>query len=285
VIFLAKKFNAQRYSIFSIFIFVPLQSTDIDMKKKPVILLSNDDGVEAKGLKSLIEALRECGDLVVVAPDSGRSGMSCAITVTTPLRLKLIKEEEGLKIYKSNGTPVDCVKLALNQLFKDSEPDVLVSGINHGTNASVAIHYSGTMGAVLEACMNGIPAIGFSLDNHSPEACFELSAPFIRQITESVLDNGLPEGCCLNVNIPMTDEIKGIKVCRQTKGRWIEEFDIRNHPKGGQYYWLTGNFHNDEPENPETDMYAMREGYISVVPSQIDMTSYTLLEKMKSWYL
>jgi 5'-nucleotidase len=162
------------------------------MSKKPLILLSNDDGYEAKGLVSLIEIIRSCGDLVVVAPDSPRSGMSTAITVTTPLRIKLVSEEEGLKIFKSNGTPVDCVKLALNQILKDRKPDIVLSGINHGTNSSVAIHYSGTMGAVLEACMNGIPAIGFSLDDHSFDADFCPAGSYIKKITEEVLRNGLP---------------------------------------------------------------------------------------------
>jgi 5'-nucleotidase len=255
------------------------------MSKKPLILLSNDDGYEAKGLVSLIEIIRSCGDLVVVAPDSPRSGMSTAITVTTPLRIKLVSEEEGLKIFKSNGTPVDCVKLALNQILKDKKPDIVLSGINHGTNSSVAIHYSGTMGAVLEACMNGIPAIGFSLDDHSFDADFCPSGPFIRKITEEVLKNGLPADCCLNVNIPQTHDLKGIRLCRQANGRWIEEFEKREHPKGGNYYWLTGNFHNDEPDAPDTDMYALNEGFISIVPSKIDMTSYDLLETMKNWDL
>lgn len=255
------------------------------MKKRPLILLSNDDGFEAKGLVTLIAILRKCGDLVVVAPDSGRSGMSCAITVASPLRMKLITDEEGLKIYKSNGTPADCIKLALNQLFKEVKPDLVVSGINHGMNSSVAIHYSGTMGAVLEACMNGFPALGFSLDNHSLDADFEVASDYIYKITQSVIDNGLPRGCCLNVNIPSVEVIKGVKICRQASGRWIEEFDKREHPKGGYYYWLTGNFHNDEPDEPDTDMHALREGFISVVPSQIDMTCYKLMDKMKNWNL
>jgi 5'-nucleotidase len=255
------------------------------MSKKPLILLSNDDGYEAKGLVSLIEIIRSCGDLVVVAPDSPRSGMSTAITVTTPLRIKLVSEEEGLKIFKSNGTPVDCVKLALNQILKDRKPDIVLSGINHGTNSSVAIHYSGTMGAVLEACMNGIPAIGFSLDDHSFDADFCPAGSYIKKITEEVLRNGLPSDCCLNVNIPQTNDLKGIRLCRQANGRWIEEFEKREHPKGGNYYWLTGNFHNDEPFAPDTDMFALSEGYISVVPSKIDMTSYELLETMKNWDL
>ncbi|MDD4920994.1 MAG: 5'/3'-nucleotidase SurE [Bacteroidales bacterium] len=255
------------------------------MEKRPLILLSNDDGYMAPGILFLIGVLRPLADLVVVAPQSGRSGMSAAITVKVPLNLILVSEEEGLKIYRSNGTPVDCVKLALNQLFEDRRPDVVFSGINHGTNSSVAIHYSGTLGAVMEACMNGIPAVGFSLDDHDIHADFEPAGPFIEKIARQILKNRLPEGHCLNVNIPATPYLKGIRLCRQAKGRWIEEFDMRQHPNGGNYYWLTGNFRNDEPFAKDTDMYAMSQGYISIVPSQIDMTSYPLLETMKNWDL
>jgi len=248
-------------------------------------LISNDDGYAAPGIRFLTETLRQLGDIVLVAPDAGRSGMSTAITVRTPLFLKLIEEEPGLKIYKSNGTPVDCVKLALNQLTNGRKPDVVISGINHGTNSSVAIHYSGTLGAVIEACINGIPAVGFSLDDHTMEADFEPSRPYILKITENVLHHGLPLGCCLNVNIPGTPELKGIRLCRQARGRWVEEFDKRSHPNGGTYYWLTGNFHNDEPDASDTDMYAMREGFVSVVPSQVDMTAFNLIDQMKDWDL
>lgn len=255
------------------------------MEKRPLILLSNDDGYLAPGILFLIDVLRPFGDLVVVAPNSGRSGMSSAITVKVPLNLNLVSNESGLQVYRSNGTPVDCVKLALNQLLVNRKPDLLVSGINHGTNSSVAIHYSGTMGAVLEACMNGIPAIGLSLDDHTIDADFEPSRPYIRQLVEAVLEKGLPEGHCLNVNIPVVPQLKGIRLCRQAKGRWVEEFDERNHPHGGKYYWLTGHFQNNEPEAGDTDMHAMGQGYISVVPSKIDMTAYTLLNEMKTWEL
>jgi len=255
------------------------------MEKRPLIFVSNDDGYMAPGILFLIDALRSVGDLVVVAPKSARSGMSAAITVTTPLDLDLISEEKGLIVYSSNGTPVDCVKLALNQLFKDRQPDIVVSGINHGTNASVAIHYSGTLGVVLEACMNRIPAVGFSLDNHSWHADFEPARKYIQQIVQQVLENSLPLGTCLNVNIPSIPVLKGIRLCRQARGRWIEEFDKRKHPNGANYYWLTGNFHNDEPESTDTDMFAMKEGFISVVPSQIDLTAYLMLDTMKSWNL
>lgn len=255
------------------------------MKQRPLILLSNDDGFSAPGLAFLIDVLKPLGDLVVCAPNTGRSGMSAAITVTVPLRMRLVSEEPGLTVYKTNGTPVDCVKLALNHLFKERRPDAVFSGINHGTNASVAIHYSGTLGAVIEACINDIPAVGLSLDDHAWQADFEPSRPWIRLLAEQVLANGLPRGCCLNVNIPGTSEIKGLKLSRQARGRWVEEFDERKHPRGDHYYWLTGNFCNDEPEAVDTDMHAMKDGYVAVVPSNIDMTDYTLMQQMQDWHL
>jgi 5'-nucleotidase len=255
------------------------------MNDRPILLLSNDDGYMAPGLRFLIDVLRPLADVLVVAPKTGQSGMSTAITVTTPLDLVLVSKEPGLTIYRSNGTPVDCIKLALNQLFKDKKPDALFSGVNHGTNSSVAIHYSGTLGAVLEGCMNGVPAVGFSLDDHAADPDFEPSRGFIHRIAEAVLQNGLPEGICLNVNIPKVPELKGIRLCRQARGKWVEEFDIRKHPRGGEYYWLMGRFQNDEPEATDTDMCAMGQGYVSVVPSQIDVTAYPMLETMKSWDL
>jgi 5'-nucleotidase len=267
-------------------IFIPLPALDdLIMEKKPLILISNDDGYNAPGIHHLIEWCRPLGEVLVVAPDSGRSGMSAAITVTVPLRMKLVKEEPGLVIFKTNGTPVDCVKLALNQVLTDRKPDVVFSGINHGTNVSVAVHYSGTMGAVIEACINSIPAVGFSLDDHTWEANFEPARPYIKSIAENVIRKGLPDGCFLNVNIPAVTSLKGMKLCRQARGRWIEEFDIRTHPKGGNYYWLTGNFYNDEPDAPDTDMYALKEGYLSIVPSRIDLTDHLLLEAMTHWEL
>src|SRR5574344_1301972 len=187
------------------------------MTQRPLILISNDDGFSAPGIAFLIDVLRPLADLVVCAPDTGRSGMSAAITVTVPLRMRLVSEEPGLTIYKTNGTPVDCVKLALNHLFKDRKPDAVFSGINHGTNASVAIHYSGTLGAVIEACINDIPAVGLSLDDHDWQANFEPSRPWIRLLAEQVLAKGLPRGCCLNVNIPCTPDVKGLRLCRQAR--------------------------------------------------------------------
>lgn len=255
------------------------------MNRKPLILVTNDDGWSASGLAFLIDVLRPFGDIVVCAPDTGRSGMSTAITVTTPLRIRMVSEEPGLSIYKTNGTPVDCVKLALNHLFRDRKPDVVFSGVNHGSNVSVAIHYSGTLGAVIEACINNIPAVGFSLDNHDKDADFEPSRPYVSRLAEQVIANGLPGGRCLNVNIPAISDLKGIKLCRQARGRWVEEFDVREHPRGDHYYWLTGSFRNDEPDAIDTDMHALYEGYISVVPSTIDLTDVSLRMHMESWSL
>ena len=255
------------------------------MEKHPLILVSNDDGFIAPGIGFLIDVLKPFADLIVVAPNSGRSGMSTAITVKTPLDLVLVSKEPGVTIYRSNGTPVDCIKLALNVLCLERMPDVVFSGVNHGSNASVAIHYSGTMGAVLEACMSGIPAVGVSLDNHQAEADFEPSRPYLEKLIQQVLLHKLPKGICLNVNIPNTSDIQGVRICRQASGRWVEEFDVRKHPRGGDYYWLMGAFRNDEPNAVDTDMNALDEGYISVVPSQIDLTAYPQIEALQTWDL
>lgn len=252
---------------------------------KPLFLISNDDGIHAPGIRCLIDTLRPLGDLLVMAPNTERSGMSTAFTLKEPLCCKLISEEEGLVQYSSNGTPVDCIKLALNKLFDKRKPDLIVAGINHGFNGSIAIHYSGTMGAVLEGCMAGYPAIGFSIDDHKAEANFEPSIPHIRNITQAVLDQGLPQGICLNVNIPNGDSVKGVKICRQAKGRWAEEFIPCQHPDLSKRYWLTGRFVNLEEEADDTDLAAMRRGYISVVPSDIDMTQHTLIGQLQTWNL
>ena len=251
-------------------------------KEKPLILVSNDDGVNAKGINALIESLKELGKLYVVAPDGPRSGQSSAITVNEPLRAKLIKEEENLKIYKCNGTPTDCVKLAINQILPQ-KPDLVVSGINHGSNASISVLYSGTMGAALEACVHGIPAIGFSLCNLSPKADMNQAMKYAFNISKLVLENGLPENICLNVNIPDVEDIKGIKISHQAKGKWVEEFVKKEDPYGRNYYWLTGSFKNYEPENKNSDDYALKNAYVSVVPCKIDMTDYASIDYLKKW--
>lgn len=242
-------------------------------RRRPVIFVTNDDGINAKGIKALAEMAKQFGRVVVVAPDEGNSGMSHAITIKHPLRLKKHNWGDDIEAYSVNGTPVDCVKLAFNQVFKH-KPDILLSGINHGSNSSVSVFYSGTMAAAIEGCLYGIPSIGFSLLDYMPDADFAGSVKYGKQIIQNVLDNGLSNGVCLNVNIPAIpeNEVNGIKVCRQNMGTWREEFDKRTDPRGFDYFWLTGYFQNDEPESTDTDEYALSNGYVSIVPVSIDLT-------------
>ena len=250
--------------------------------KRPLILVSNDDGVNAKGLKNLIEVVKPYGDILVVAPEVSESGMSHAISFKNPIRLTKIKEYDNVQIYSCSGTPVDCVKLALNQIVA-RKPDFLVSGINHGSNASISVVYSGTMGATIEGCLNGIPSIGFSILSHSLDADFALARKFSQQIFEKVLKQGLPKGVCLNVNFPIIDidDLRGFKVCRQARGVWKEEFDKRIDPNNRDYYWLTGSFNNFEPDAEDTDEWALNNNYASIVPVKVDFTSYDTIEKLK----
>jgi 5'-nucleotidase len=253
-------------------------------QKKPLILVTNDDGIEAKGLRELIEVVKPLGKVLVVAPDEPQSGMSHAITVKVPLRIKKMKEEENLTIYKCHGTPVDCVKMAFNHLLK-VKPNLLVSGINHGSNASTSVFYSGTMGAALEGCINEIPSIGFSLLNINHDADFTASKFYIDRIVRKVLKNKLPEMVCLNVNIPdgEVEKIAGIKICRQNKGFWREEFDKRTDPHGKNYFWLTGYFHNSEPNATDTDEWALSKNYVSIVPMLIDLTCHQSRKALEKW--
>ncbi len=253
-------------------------------QKKPLILITNDDGVEAKGLKALIEAVHSLGKILVVAPAEPQSGMSHAITVKVPLRISKITNEKDLTIYKCYGTPVDCVKMAFNHLLKE-KPDILLSGINHGSNASTSVFYSGTMGAALEGCINEIPSIGYSLLNLDHDADFTAAKYYADIITRKVLKNGLPKTICLNVNIPdmEQDKIAGIKICRQNKGYWREEFDKRIDPAGKHYYWLTGYFHNTEPEATDTDEWALSNQYVSIVPLHTDLTCHDTMKTLNSW--
>lgn len=251
-----------------------------------LILVSNDDGFDAPGLDALIETVRPFGEIVAVAPVEGRSGMSHAITIKNPLRLCKIKQDENVTVYSCTGTPADSVKLALSQLLK-RKPDLLVSGINHGSNSSISIIYSGTLGATMEGCINCIPSVGFSVLNHSRNADFTLAKKYSRAVIENVLHAGLPDGVGLNVNFPVVgmEEFRGFKICRQAKGVWKEEFEKRTDPQGQDYYWLTGNFHNFEPEMTDTDEWALKNKYASIVPVNIDFTSYTMLDEMKKWAL
>ncbi|MBN2667687.1 MAG: 5'/3'-nucleotidase SurE [Bacteroidales bacterium] len=254
------------------------------MAKKPLILISNDDGYQAKGLKVLIEAARPFGRLLVVAPDKGESGMSHAISIKHPLRLTKQHEEQDLSIYSINGTPVDAVKIALNQIV-DEKPALLLSGVNHGSNASISVIYSGTLGAAREGCLNGVPSVGFSLLNHDKDADFSMLEGYLPQMIKQALEHGLADQTFLNINFPdvKTNEIKGVKVCRKTKGVWKEEYEKRVDPHGGEYYWLTGSFNNFEPNADDTDEWALARNYIAVVPTQIDTTSYQELENIRKW--
>lgn len=250
--------------------------------EKPLILLTNDDGFQAKGINSLLDMLLSIGEVVMVAPSETRSGMSGAITVHVPLRIKKVSQKEGLTIYKCSGTPVDCVKLGINQLL-DRRPDLVISGINHGLNSSVSVFYSGTMGATIEGCINGIPSIGLSLNSYHPDANFESSVKYTQKVIENVLSKGLAKGVCLNINFPEGDQIKGVRICRQTAGAWQEKFEKRQDPHGGTYYWLTGHFNDHEPDSEDTDEWAIKNGYVSIVPCQVDMTAYTLMKELNSW--
>lgn len=250
---------------------------------KPVILVTNDDGVMAPGIRHLVHFMLELGDVVVVAPDRPQSGMGHAVTIASPLRLEKITVDGSHEEYSCSGTPVDCVKLAVNKVLH-RKPDLLVSGINHGSNSSINVIYSGTMSAAIEGAMEGIPSIGFSLLDYHFDANFLYAKNYVQEIARTVLKNGLPKGICLNVNIPAveTSRIKGIKVCRQARANWEEEFDHRHDPRGKDYYWLTGRFKLHE-NSRETDEWALENNYISVVPIQFDFTAHAIIPEMQSW--
>ena len=248
---------------------------------KPLIFITNDDGVHARGLQAAIRIARKFGDVVVVAPEETQSGKSHAITMYSPLFLRKVQMEEGLKIYALNGTPVDCVKMAFDHLLKDEKVALVISGINHGSNSAISVLYSGTMGAAIEGSFYGCPSVGLSLTDHDPNADFGAAKEYARSIIASVLaepdNSGQP--LCLNVNVPDIDlgQIKGIKVCRQCRGIWREEFYPHLNPQGKRYFWLSGAFDNYEPDCEQTDEWALANGYVAVVPVQIDMTAYDRL--------
>ena len=252
--------------------------------KERLILVCNDDGYFAKGIASLVEVVRPLGKVVVVAPEKGESGKSHSITMTTPIRLNRISEEEKLTVYSCSGTPVDSLKLALHQVL-DRKPDLVVSGINHGSNSSISVIYSGTMGAVIEACLNGIPAVGFSLLDYAVNPDFTASKHVARKIVDNVLLKGLPKDVCLNVNIPKLslEELKGIKLSRQAKGVWKEDVVKRIDPNQVPYDWMTGDFDNFEPEATDTDEWALKNGFASVVPVKVDFTAYEAYQHLNQW--
>lgn len=251
------------------------------MKKRPLIFVTNDDGIRAKGLKSLVEAMRKLGDVVVVAPENPQSGKSQSITMYTPLFLNEVHKEEGLEVYSCFGTPVDCVKMAFDHLLSERLPDITVSGINHGSNSAVSVLYSGTVGAAIEASFYGPPSVALSLLDHNSDADFSSAVKYGVEIVEEVLRTESEEPICLNVNVPAVadEEIKGIKVCRQTKGYWKEYFVKREDPRGRDYYWLTGDFFNLENGSTDTDEWALDNNYVAVVPVQTDMTNHKQVDK------
>ncbi len=251
-------------------------------KLRPSILVVNDDGITAMGIKALIEVMSEIGDVTVVAPDGPQSGMGHAITIGKPLRFDKVDLYPPIAMYKCSGTPVDCVKLAVNKVFKGKKPDLCVSGINHGLNNSINVIYSGTMSAAVEGAIEKIPSIGFSLDDFSENADFSHCKKYIKQITEQVLTNGLPEGTLLNVNFPKGDQIKGLKICRQANAKWAEDFEEREDPYRRPYYWLTGVFENYD-KGTDTDVWALENGYASIVPVQFDLTAHHAIQILNSW--
>ncbi|GHV53573.1 5'-nucleotidase SurE [Bacteroidia bacterium] len=248
------------------------------MKKKPLILLTNDDGVEAKGLQELTESLKGLGELVVFAPDGPRSGMSGAITSMVPLKYKQLSKGGDVTVYSCTGTPVDCVKLAIHTGIK---PDLLVSGINHGGNMSVCVHYSGTMGAAIEGCILGIPSLGVSLCHYGEDGNFRESCRLGRQVIDYILEAGLPEGSFLNLNVPSLPQVKGIKVCRQADARFISEYIPAEDGQGHPAYQLTGDLFVKHP-HPGDDTAALDEGYASLVPCKIDVTDYGLMKGLEA---
>jgi 5'-nucleotidase len=252
--------------------------------KRPLLLISNDDGYQAKGINCLIKMLSDYGDIIVCAPESACSGFSCAFSATTPLRLRLREKRDGVEVWSCNGTPVDCVKMALAEIVP-RKPDMVIGGINHGDNASVNAHYSGTMGVTIEGCMKYIPSVAYSLCDHHEDADFEPLRPLIRAITQKVLQEGLPLGTCLNVNFPLVETYKGVRVCRMAKGTWGNEVTKCHHPRGYDYWWMVGHFTNDEPEAEDTDNWALTHGYVAITPTQIDVTAYSAMDIIKSRHL
>ncbi len=252
---------------------------------KPLILVSNDDGITSKGIRVLVSVMKKLGDVVVVAPDSPQSGMGHAITIGETLRLYEEDIFEDVLAYKSSGTPADCVKLAKHYVLKDRTPDLVVSGINHGSNTSISVLYSGTMSAAIEGALEGYPSIGFSLCDYSSKADFSHIEEWIEKIARQVLERGIAKGVALNVNFPpkRNEDIKGVKICRQADAKWQEEFAERYDPTGRKYFWMAGNFVNFD-KGEDNDEWAIANNYVSIVPCQYDLTAYHAISQInKEW--
>lgn len=254
-------------------------------KDRPLILITNDDGISAKGIRSLLESVREFGDVVVIAPDSPQSGMGHAITINHPLRLEASELFPGIQAFSCSGTPVDCVKLGIYEILH-RKPDLVVSGINHGANTSTNVLYSGTMSAAVEGAMEGIPSIGFSLCSFDSNANFEVAQSVVKRVVDRVLSAGMPKGVCFNVNIPevSAENFEGIRFCRQAHAFWEDRFDKRLDQFGKPYYWLTGDFY-DQDKSENTDLYWIARNCASIVPTQFDMTAYDVLKDLENWNL
>ena len=256
------------------------------MPEKPLILITNDDGIFAPGISYLAKLASQFGRIVVVAPDKPQSGMGHAITINSTIRIQKTNYHHAELEYACSGTPVDCVKMAVNNILK-KRPDLVLSGINHGSNSSINVIYSGTMSAAIEGALEGTPSIGFSLCDYAMEADFTQAEKYISAIIQESLVNKMPKGVCLNVNIPnlKADDFKGIKIVRQARANWVERFEERKDPYGRNYYWLTGEFVNFEPESTDTDEWALANGYVSVVPVQFDLTAHHAIQELNDWNL
>ncbi len=250
-----------------------------------LIFLSNDDGYSAEGINQLAEMVREFGDVFVVAPDSGRSGSGMSISSHTPVRNTFVRHQEGtetrgnLTIWSCTGTPDDCAKMAFEKLLP-RVPDLVIGGINHGDNCAVNAHYSGTMAIALEGCLKGVPSIAFSSGKMEQDADFSYMTEMVQKIVKMVLENGLPTGVCLNVNMPNVEQFEGLKICKMGMGDWHEEWQERDHPRGGKYYWIAG-YYAPHEEEMESDTWAFNHGYVAVTPIQLDLTAYSFMEQLK----
>ncbi|MCD8303313.1 MAG: 5'/3'-nucleotidase SurE [Prevotellaceae bacterium] len=251
------------------------------MSERKLILVTNDDGYLSEGIAALTAVMRRLGSVIVVAPEASRSGAACSLTSASTVRLREVSEEEGLRVVACTGTPVDCVKLALERVCPRM-PDLVVSGINHGDNASISAFYSGTLGACLEACIQGARAVAFSLQDFSRHCDFSPFLAAVERVASLVLRQGLPKDVCLNVNFPVVPQLKGIRVARMARGQWQAEWEEAHHPRGERHYWLSGSFTDLEPEAEDTDYWALRHGYASVTPIQLDNTAYSAFEALSS---
>ena len=253
-------------------------------KERPLILISNDDGYHSPGIRKLVDFVSDLADVLVCAPESARSGYACAFSAENYLRLKPRHNMGQTTVYSCTGTPVDCLKIALDQLCGERRPTLILSGINHGDNSSVNNHYSGTMGVAKEGCMKYIPSVAFSSCYYDEQANLEPLRPYVRRIVMDVLRDGLPQGICLNVNFPAAQTFEGVRVCRMTQGSWINEIAKEHHPRGYDYYWVVGKYRNDEPGVEGTDQWALEHGYVAITPTKIDVTAYEFMDELKKNY-